>query len=117
MVQAAGVGVANIGPILVDMGHTDVPSAGTRVALSTDGGLHADMRVVWAHFKGDNDNTGDVFVGIADVSATHGWTLENNDDVGLVLPIPAGSSIALGTIYFDAATNGDDVEWALLIQV
>jgi hypothetical protein len=102
------------GNIFFDAGHTDVASAGTRVALSADGGLHANYRIVWGQFKGDNDNSGDAFVGIADVSATHGWTLENNDDTGLTLPIPEGSSIRLGDIYFDAASDGDDVEWAIL---
>lgn len=109
-------GSFKVGKLLFDAGHTDIPTAGTRVALSTDSGLHADMRVVWAQFKGDNDNTGDCWVGLSDVTSTHGWTLENNDDVGLILPIPTGGSIALGTIYFDAATNGDDVEWAILYQ-
>jgi hypothetical protein len=53
-------------------------------------------------------------VGVADVSATHGFELENDDNEGLILPIPAGSSIPLGDIFFDAATNGDDVVWAIL---
>ena len=114
MVQVAGVGIGPLGLIQFDAGHTDIPSAGTRVALSTDAGLHGEYRIIWAQFKGDNDNSGDCWVGIADVSATHGWTLEVDDDVGLVLPIPAGGSISLGDIYFDAATNGNDVEWAIL---
>lgn len=104
------------GNLVFDAGLTDVPTAGTRVALSADGGLHADYRVVWARFRGRPGNTGNTFVGIADVASTHGWTLENNDDTGLTLPIPDGSSILLGDIYFDAATNGDDVEWAILYQ-
>jgi len=104
------------GNVVFDAGLTDVPTAGTRVALSTDGGLHADYRVLWARFRGRPGNTGVAYVGISDVSASHGWSLENNDDTGLELPIPQGSSIPLGDIYFDVATNGDDVEWAILYQ-
>lgn len=104
------------GPLLFDAGHTDVASAGTRVALSADGGLHAEYRIVWAQFKGDPANSGIVSVGIGDVSATHGWELENSDDVGLILPIPQGGSIRLGDINFDAASSGDDVVWAILYQ-
>ena len=105
-----------LGNVLFDAGITDVATAGTRVALSTDGGLHASLRVVWARFRGRPGNTGIVYVGIGDVASTHGWSLENNDDPGLELPIPRGGSIPLGDIYFDAATNGDDVEWAILYQ-
>ena len=102
------------GNILFDSGTTDVSSAGTRVALSADGGHNAVDRIYWARFRGDPGNSGTVYVGVGDVSATHGWSLENNDDVGLELPIPNGASIPLGDINFDAATNGDDVEWAIL---
>jgi len=102
--------------MIFDSGTTDVATAGTRVALSADGGLNASMRILWAQFKGVPGNTGIVYVGIGDVSATHGWSLSNDDDVGLILnPGAYGGSISLGDINFDAATNGDDVEWALLI--
>lgn len=104
-----------LGPILFDAGITDVPSVGTRVALSADGGHNATDRVYWARFRGRPGNTGIVYVGVGDVvQAGHGWSLENNDDTGLELPIPPGGSIPLGDINFDAATNGDDVEWAIL---
>jgi len=100
-----------------DAGMTDVPTAGTAVALSSDAGLDAEERILWAQFKGKTGNTGTVFVGIADVSATHGWSLANDDDIGLTLnPGEHGGSIKLGDINFDAATNGDDVEWALLLK-
>jgi len=106
------------GRLLFDAGTTNIPTAGTAVALSADGGLHADYRVVWAKFRDAPANTGIVKVGIADVSSTgtlHGWSMENDKDP-FELPIPAGGSIALGTIYFDAATDDDKVEWAILYQ-
>lgn len=103
----------------LDVGMTDVPTAGTRVALSAalDDALDAEDRILWAHFKGKTGNTGTVFVGIGDVSATHGWSLANDDDIGVTFnPGEYDGSIKLGDINFDAATNGDDVEWALLLK-
>lgn len=101
----------------VDIGMTDVPTAGTRVALSTDGGLDARDRILWARFKGKTGNSGVVFVGIGDVSATHGWSLANDDDIGLTIDCRLyGGSVAVGDIYFDVATNGDDVEWCLILE-
>ena len=100
-----------------DAGWTDVPTASTRVRLSADAGIVATARVLWARFKGSPGNAGTVYVGVADVSASHGWPLENNDDVGIELPIrDLGGSIPAGDIWFDAANNGDDVAWALVIQ-
>jgi hypothetical protein len=106
----------NRGNIDFDSGTTNIPTAGTAVALSTDSGLHANYRVVWARFRDAPANSGIVKIGIADVSSTgtlHGWSLENSGQE-LELPIPDGASIPLGDINFDAATNGDDVEWAIL---
>ena len=105
-----------LGNLVFDAGATDVGTAGSRVALSADSGLHANYRIVWARFRGTPGNSGIVYVGIGDDSASHGWSLENNDDTGLELPIPLGGSIPLGDINFDAASSGDDVEWAILYQ-
>ena len=110
--------VTQVGNLIPDAGETDVPNAGTRVALSSDGGLSAEFRIVWARFKAKTTNTGTVYVGVADVSATQGWELTNDGTVNseVELPIPLGGSIPVGDIYFDAATNGDDVQWFILYQ-
>ena len=101
----------------LDIGNTDIPTAGTRVRLSSDGGLTVDDRVLWAQFRGLPANTGAVYVGIADVSATHGWPLEKTDTVGLILNFRIlGGAVKAGDIYFDAAINGDDVAWALILE-
>ena len=79
--------------------------------------MHATDRVLWAQFKGVPGNSGIAYVGISDVSATQGWPLENDDTVGLALDFRAyGGSVAAGDIYFDVATNGDDVAWALILE-
>ena len=104
-------------------GETNVPAAATRVALSTDASIGATDRLLWARFKGKPGNTGDVYVGDVTVAAAQGWTLVKTDSVGFELPIRTlighggkPGSIPAGSIYFDAATNGDDVQWAVLIE-
>jgi len=99
----------------LDIGQTNVATSGTRVQLSSDGGLHGNERIVWAQFKGKPGNTGIVYVGVADVTTSHGWSLSNDDDIGIMLtPGLYGGSILASDIWFDAATNNDDVEWAII---
>ncbi len=101
----------------VVIGATDVPSAGTRVQLSSDGSIDANDRVLWARFKSKPDNGGVALVGISDVSSSDGWTLSNDDDIGLTLDFRAyGGSVLASVFYFDAAANGYDVEWALILE-
>lgn len=101
----------------MDVGATNVSTAGTAVQLSSDGGINATDRVLWARFKGVPGNSGIAYVGIADVSATQGWPLENDDVVGLTIDFGSmGGSVSAGDIYFDVATNNDDVAWALIIE-
>tara|TARA_R100001086_G_scaffold48776_2_gene21584 strand:- start:522 stop:833 length:312 start_codon:yes stop_codon:yes gene_type:complete len=101
----------------MDVGATNVSTAGTAVQLSSDGGINATDRVLWARFKGVPGNSGIAYVGIADVSATQGWPLENDDVVGLTIDFGSmGGSVSAGDIYFDVATHNDDVAWALIIE-
>lgn len=105
------------GAVRLDCGHIDVPSAGTAIALSSDGGIDADDRILWAQFKADPDNGNDAYVGISDVSATHGHVLEPTDQLGLILdPKKYGGSIRAGDIYFDVTTSGEDVTFAILFE-
>lgn len=93
-----------------------VTTAGTRVALTT-AGINATDKVLWARFKGRPNNTGTTYVGIDDVSATNGFSLENSDDVGLTLDLRGlGGRILASEVYCDAATNGDRVECALILE-
>ena len=104
-----------------DIGTTDIPAAGTVVRLTADAGLDVKDRILWCSFQARDGNTGIVYVGIADVTSTHGWelhpTVTEYEGRPLVLnPGAYGGSIAAGDIYFDAATNGDDVDWALILD-
>jgi hypothetical protein len=95
----------------------NVPTAATRVALHTGGGLNAVDRILWVRFKGRPNNTGTVYVGISDVTATNGYSLENNDDVGLTLDFRAyGGSILASDVSMDAVNNNDKIECALILE-
>jgi len=97
-------------------GQTDVATAGTAVALSSDGDITPSDQILWAQFKADPDNTTDVYVGVADVSASDGFSLENTDATGLIIdPGKYEQTIAAEVIYFDATTNGENVCWVLLL--
>lgn len=101
----------------VDCFTVNVPTAGTRVQLHTGGGLNGKDKILWARFKGRPNNTGTVYVGIADVSATNGFSLENNDDIGVTFPFrDYGGSVEAQDFYVDAATNADKVEVAIILQ-
>ena len=95
----------------------NVPTAGTRVQLDVGGGLNAVDKILWLRAKGRPNNTGTAYVGISDVSATNGYSLENNDDVGLTLDFRGlGGRIQASDVWVDAATNADKVEFALLLE-
>lgn len=95
----------------------DVPTASTRVQLSSVTGIEAEDRILWLRARGDPGNTGTVYIGIADVAATNGWSLENNDDIGLTIDFRTfDGSIPASDIWFDTATNGDDIECAIIFE-
>ena len=100
----------------VDCVTVNVPTAGTRVQLHTGGSLNSKDKIMWARFKGRPNNTGTVYVGVADVSATNGFSLENNDDAGITFAFrDYGGSVEAQDFWLDAATNNDKVEVALIL--
>jgi len=92
----------------------DIPSAGTAVQLSNTTKL-----VLWIKFTAPAANSGLTYVGISDVSATNGYplTAAGGVDATLELNFEAnGGSVLMNTLYVDAATNGDDVAYAVIYQ-
>lgn len=93
----------------------DIPTAGTRVALSATitSGLVNILAV-----KASTANTGLIFVGGSDVAAANGYSLA----AGVSQPIGMGtdgtSSMEVDPtgVFFDTATNGNDVELLLLVN-
>jgi len=104
----------------IDIGTTDVPSAGTRVSLSADGGLNVGDQIIKASFQANPANSGSVFVGMVDVSSSNGWTLiapvAAREGNVLSLDFSNIGSVSVGDIYFDAASNGDDVQWMIVLD-
>jgi hypothetical protein len=113
-----------------DAGFTNIPTAGTAVKWSSDGGLTTSDRFLKAEFKAPIGNTGPVYIGIADVSATgtlHGYEISppvaGRPSVPFVLnpadyqePGQKVPTMKVDDIHFDAANNNDKVSWAVVLK-
>ena len=91
-------------------GTTDVATAGTEQRIR-----NTAERVLSASFKGRPANIGNVFIGFdTTITSTNGWTLAPGNTLAIDFAVLGGSVLA-NTFYVDAATNGDDVDWILVI--
>jgi len=90
-----------------DSGTTDVPSAATRVQIS-----NTAHRVKAIEVRGRPGNTGNIFFGVIDVSATDGWTLQPGESISITF---GEGSAKFADFYVDAATSGDDVDWSVVL--
>lgn len=104
-----------------DSGTIDIPTATTRVRWTSDSSLKATDRFLWAQFQARDGNTGVIYVGASDVAAAQGWELhptatEYEGRPVVIDPGAYGGTIAVQDIYFDAATNGDDVDWMVILE-
>ena len=91
-----------------DAGTTDVPSAGTAVQLS-----NTVDRVVWIRVSARTGISGAVYFGRSDVSSSNGYELSANDHVEIDL---RPGSEAFSAFYAAASTNGNDLDWAVLLE-
>ena len=91
-----------------DAGTTDVPSAGTAVQLS-----NSVDRVVWIRVSARTRISGALYFGRSDVSSSNGFELSANDH--LEIDLRPGSE-AFSAFYADASTNGNDLDWAVLLE-
>ena len=95
-------------------GTTDVPSAGTRVQLS-----NTAEQVLTIQVYARAGNSGLVYFGISDVSASNGREIAAGEDITIDfrgLTKQSDGSIQFNKFYVDAATNGDDVDWMVIIR-
>lgn len=95
-------------------GTTTVTTAGTRVQLST-----LAEKVKKIKFKSRAANTGRMFIGLSDVSATvNGWELSiplvGRPNDPLELDFGEGS-VLLNVFYADATVNGEIVDWVAIL--
>jgi len=89
---------------------TNVPSAGTRVQLST-----GTRRVTRIYFKAHEGNTSDVYFGDSTVSSTNGISLDQarpGTDFQVVDISPSSESEDFW--WVDAATTGDKLDWYMV---
>jgi hypothetical protein len=94
----------------VDAGVTTVTSAGTAVQV-----LNATNRVKYLKLKALAGNSGLAYVGISDVSASIGYELSAGNEIELNFG-EFGGSVPANVFYADAATNGDKVCWAMILE-
>lgn len=88
---------------------TDVPTAGTRVQIqNTSDNVHSIT------FRGRVGNTGNVYVGDSTVAAAVGFELTPGDAVMYTFRL--GSSAPISDFWVDAASSGDDVDWAVIFE-
>ena len=91
-----------------DTGTTDVPSAGTRVQIS-----NTTDRVLWIKVSARTGISGALYFGRSDVASTNGYELSANDS--LEMDFRPGSE-AFSAFYVDASNNGNDLDWAVLLE-
>lgn len=91
-----------------DTGTTDVPSAGTAVQLS-----NTIDRVLWIRVSARTGISGTLYFGRSDVSSSNGYELSANDY--LEMDFRPGSEV-FSAFYADASTNGNDLDWSVILE-
>jgi predicted amino acid racemase len=96
--------------MIFDAGTTTVSTAGTEQRLS-----NTANRVLWLKAKALAANSGIVYLGVSDVSATNGYELSAGNEIEVSFA-DAGGTITFSTLYVDAASNGDKLAWAVILE-
>ena len=94
----------------VETGQATVSSAGTRVQLN-----NVTNRVKFIKAKALAGNSGVAYVGVSDVASTNGYELSAGNELELNFG-EFGGSVPANVLYADAATNGDKVAWAMILE-
>ena len=96
--------------MIYDAGTTNVASAGTRVQLS-----NTTNRVRWIQVKALAGNSGLVYLGVSDVSASNGYELAATNTIEINFA-DSGGTIAFSSLYVDSASNNDKVCWSVILD-
>ena len=96
--------------MIFDAGTTTIATAGTEQQIS-----NTNNRVRWLKAKALAANSGIVYIGVSDITATNGYELSAGNEIELNFA-DAGGTILWSTVYVDAATNGDKVCWAVILD-
>ena len=94
----------------LDAGTTTVATAGTEVQIS-----NTTNRVRWIQVKALAANSGITYFGVSDVSATNGYELSAGNTIEIKFSV-IGGTVAFSSIYVDAASSGDKVSWAVVLD-
>ena len=94
----------------LDAGTTTVATAGTEVQIS-----NTTNRVRWIKVKALAANSGITYFGVSDVSATNGYELSAGNTIEIKFS-EIGGTVAFSSIYVDAASSGDKVSWAVVLD-
>ena len=96
--------------MILDGGTTTVSSAGTRVQIS-----NTVSKVRWIRVKALAGNSGLVYFGTSDVTATNGYELAATNTIEISFA-ELGGTVPFSSLYVDAATNGDKVSWVVVLD-
>jgi hypothetical protein len=96
--------------MIFDAGTTTISTAGSEQQIS-----NTNNRVRWLKAKALAANSGIVYIGVSDITATNGYELSAGNEIELNFA-DAGGTILWSTVYVDAATNGDKVCWAVILD-
>ena len=96
--------------MIFDAGTTTVSTAGTEVQIS-----NTTNKVRWLKVKALPANSGKVYLGVSDVSATNGYELSAGNELEVSFA-ELGGTVIFSTFYVDAATNGDKLAWSVVLD-
>ncbi len=96
--------------MIFDSGTTNVSSAGTRVQLS-----NTTNRVRWIKVKALAGNSGMIYLGVSDVSASNGYELDSTNTIEINFA-ESGGTVAFSSFYVDAASTNDKVCWSVILD-
>jgi len=96
--------------MIFDIGTTTVSTAGTEVQIS-----NTANRVRYIKVKALAANSGITYLGVSDVTATNGYELSAGNEIEINLA-ESGGTVAFSTFYVDAASDGDKVCWAVILD-
>jgi len=96
----------------MDAGSTNLTSAGSAQIIDD-----SPSAIVFITIQAKPGNTGDIYIGVSDVSSSNGWTLQPGESKDLDFdPLGAGQSITFDQLFFDGATTNDDIEWIVFFK-
>ena len=96
--------------MIFDAGTTTVSTSGTEQQLS-----NTTNRVRWIQVKALAGNSGLVYLGVSDVSASNGYELAATNTIEINFA-DSGGTVAFSSLYVDAASTNDKVCWSVILD-